>query len=84
MKMHVFAALLLSAASLTPSGAHAADPEWWSPEWLTTSPYSPSFEVRDTVNKYGRYAGKTKTITLGDLIKFHGHSVEGWSKARER
>lgn len=77
MKVHVFAALLLlSVASLT-SGARAADPEWWSPEWLTRSPYSPSFEVHDTVNKYGRYAGKTKTITLSDLIKFHGHFCGG-------
>ena len=78
MNMRVFAALLLlSAASLTLSGARAADPEWWSPEWLSTSSYSPSFEVHDTVNKYGRYAGKTKTITLGDLIKFHGHFCGG-------
>ena len=45
--------------------------------WLTKSPYSPAFEVRDTVNKYGRYADKTKTITLGDLIKFHGHFCGG-------
>jgi hypothetical protein len=78
MNMRVFTALLLlSAAPLTLSGSHAADSEWWSPEWLATSPYSPSFEVRDTVNKYGRYAGKTKTITLGDLIKFHGHFCGG-------
>jgi hypothetical protein len=29
------------------------------------------------VNKYGRYADKTKTITLSDLIKFHGHFCGG-------
>jgi formylmethanofuran dehydrogenase subunit E len=52
-------------------------PEWFFPEWLGTSPYAPSFEVRDTVNKYGRYAGLTKTITIKDLIKYHGHFCGG-------
>jgi len=51
--------------------------EWYFPEWLATAPYSPVFVVRDTENKYGRYAPKTKTITLKDLIKFHGHFCGG-------
>jgi formylmethanofuran dehydrogenase subunit E len=53
------------------------DPEWYFPEWLGNSPYAPSFEVRDTTNKYGRYATQTKTITLKDLIKHHGHFCGG-------
>lgn len=67
----------LSALSLIATSARAAEGDWWSPDWLTNSPYSPSFEVRDTVNKYGRYADKTKTITPSDLIKFHGHFCGG-------
>jgi formylmethanofuran dehydrogenase subunit E len=51
--------------------------EWFFPEWLGSSPYAPSFEVRDTTNKYGRYAPQTKTITIKDLIKFHGHFCGG-------
>lgn len=51
--------------------------EWYFPEWLGTSPFSPSFLVRDTVNKYGRYATLTKTITIKDLIKYHGHFCGG-------
>jgi formylmethanofuran dehydrogenase subunit E len=51
--------------------------EWYFPEWLGTSPYAPTFEVRDTVNKYGRYATLTKTITIMDIIKFHGHFCGG-------
>lgn len=51
--------------------------EWYFPEWLGTSSYAPVFEVRDTENKYGRYAKQTKTITIKDLIKFHGHFCGG-------
>lgn len=80
--------LLLIALSAAP--AFAADdasgiclpttdvsPEWYFPEWLGTSPHAPTFLVRDTENKYGRYAQMTKTITLKDLIKYHGHFCGG-------
>lgn len=77
MKARTLAALVLSVVSVASVGTRAAASDWWSPEWLTRSRYSPSFEVRDTVNKYGRYADKTKTITLSDLIKFHGHFCGG-------
>jgi formylmethanofuran dehydrogenase subunit E len=33
------------------------------------------------VNKYGRYAKAAKTITLEDLIKFHGHFCGGLVEA---
>lgn len=51
--------------------------EWFFPAWLGTAPHVPVFQVRDTENKYGRYAKQTKTITLKDLIKFHGHFCGG-------
>jgi formylmethanofuran dehydrogenase subunit E len=51
--------------------------EWSFPEWLGKAPYAPIFEVRDTENKYGRYAKQTKTITIKDLIKYHGHFCGG-------
>ncbi len=71
-------ALLLGFLILLSMPARAQAPdEWWAPDWLIKSAYSPSFAVRDTVNKYGRYADKTKTITLADLIKFHGHFCGG-------
>ena len=60
----------------TPSTYDVKD-EWYSPEWLGTAPYAPIFEMRDTVNKYGRYATLTKTITIKDIIKFHGHFCGG-------
>jgi formylmethanofuran dehydrogenase subunit E len=52
-------------------------PDWYYPGWLAEAPYAPVFQVRDTVNKYGRYAVETKTITVKDLIKFHGHFCGG-------
>lgn len=53
------------------------NPDWYYPQWLANAPYAPAFEVRDTLNKYGRYAEQTKIITLKDLIKFHGHFCGG-------
>ena len=70
-------ALATEKAANTPLSADPAQAEWYYPEWLGKSPYTPSFEVRDTENKYGRYAKQTKTITLKDLIKFHGHFCGG-------
>jgi formylmethanofuran dehydrogenase subunit E len=51
--------------------------EWYFPEWLGNSPHSPAFDVRDTENKYGRYAAQTKPLTIKDLIKYHGHFCGG-------
>jgi len=51
--------------------------EWYFPAWLGAAPHAPVFQVRDTENKYGRYAGQTKSITIKDLIKFHGHFCGG-------
>ena len=51
--------------------------DWFSPEWLTSATFAPVFEVRDTENKYGRYTKQTKTVTIKDLIKFHGHFCGG-------
>ena len=69
-----FAADDLKGSSLPATDDSA---EWYFPEWLATSSYAPTFQVRDTVNKYGRYASMTKTITLKDLIKYHGHFCGG-------
>lgn len=72
-----FAALLALTIFASRPTAAQTQPEGWAPEWLTKSAYSPAFAVRDTVNKYGRYAAQTKIVTLADLIKFHGHFCGG-------
>jgi formylmethanofuran dehydrogenase subunit E len=74
-----FLTLLISicAAAAGSTALHAQEGNSWAPFWLLNSLYSPSFNVQDTVNKYGRYGDRPKTITLGDLIKFHGHFCGG-------
>lgn len=74
MKTLLAAMLLLSAPVLAADGNA---PDWYFPDWLAAAPHAPVFKVRDTVNKYGRYASETKTITVKDLIKFHGHFCGG-------
>jgi acetolactate decarboxylase len=75
--------LIPSMVSVSEAGKNAAvsdkelQADWYFPEWLGTVPYAPVFEVRDTENKYGRYAKQAKTITVKDLIKYHGHFCGG-------
>ncbi len=61
--------------------AGAQENAWYVPEWVLSAPYAPVFRVRDTLHKYGRYAPKTKLITIEDLIKFHGHLCGGLVEA---
>jgi len=74
--MRILIAMLL-LLSLPVGAAGESAPDWYFPEWLAAAPHAPVFQVRDTVNKYGRYATETKTITVKDLIKFHGHFCGG-------
>ncbi len=64
-------------------GASAADraPSWYAMEWVAGSKYSPEFEMLDTESALGRYAPMTKTITVKDLVKFHGHACDGLVQA---
>jgi len=51
------------------------EPCWYCP--AVDAPYAPTFEVLDTDAAKGRYYTMTKTITLKDLVEFHGHDCEG-------
>ena len=50
---------------------------WYYFEWMAVAPHAPTFQVRDTESSLGPYAKKTKTITLKDLVKMHGHPCDG-------
>ena len=73
----LLAFLLLQAAPVWAAPPADNTPDWYYPQWLADAPHAPVFRVRDTVNKYGRYASEPKIITIKDLIKFHGHFCGG-------
>ena len=73
----LFTFLFLLATPLWAMPAADDAPDWYYPQWLAEAPHAPVFKVRDTVNKYGRYASEPKIITIKDLIKFHGHFCGG-------
>lgn len=69
-------AMLLGGCMSTPhAGQDGA--AWYCPGWMAQAPYAPVFEVRDTESSLGPYATRTKTITLKDLVKMHGHPCDG-------
>ncbi len=69
--------LLCFATPLWAMPPDGNSPDWYYPQWLADAPHAPVFRMRDTVNKYGRYASESKIITIKDLIKFHGHFCGG-------
>jgi len=73
----LLAFLLFFATPLWAMPPDGNAPDWYYPQRLAEAPHAPVFKVRDTVNKYGRYASEPKIITIKDLIKFHGHFCGG-------
>ena len=60
----------------TPAQAGDSAVAWYWPEWAAQADL-PTFRVRDTESSHGRYARKTMTIVVKDLVKFHGHACDG-------
>lgn len=52
----------------------ACQPDWYYFDWMADAPV---FQVRDTQSGLGPYADQTKTITMKDLVKMHGHPCDG-------
>ena len=59
------------------TGVDAVDrtPTWYAP--MMAKPYAPSFEILATRGTQGRYYPYTYSVTLKDMIKWHGHDCEG-------
>jgi formylmethanofuran dehydrogenase subunit E len=51
-------------------------PQWYVPAWLE-APGLPAFEVIDTRSAQGRLDHRPKTVTVADLVLFHGHACDG-------
>lgn len=67
----------------TSPGAADIDPHplslrerWYLPAWLDV-PGLPTFQVIDTRSAQGRLDLRPKTVTVADLILFHGHACDG-------
>ncbi len=75
----IFATTLLAAPLQVEKNCSSKDfsHDWYFFNWTAGAPYAPTFEVLDTESSLGRYANKTKTITLKDLVKMHGHLCDG-------
>ena len=73
----MFSLLMVLATPVWAMPPDGNAPDWYYPQWLADAPHAPLFKVRDTVNKYGRYASEPKIITIKDLIKYHGHFCGG-------
>jgi len=50
---------------------------WYYPEWAVNAKYNQPINVLDTESALGRYALKTKDISLKDLALIHGHLCDG-------
>lgn len=72
-----FAVSAYGAKELKPSGCGVTS--WYIPRRLAKSPNNIKLFVRDTDSALGRYnkPQNTKTITLEDVVKFHGHLCDG-------
>lgn len=73
--------LLATGCAHGPSG-HAvpltcSSEDWYYFDWMDTASYAPDYKALDTESSLGPYASKTKTITLKDLVKMHGHACDG-------
>jgi len=69
------AALVVVLASAAPVGA--SDPGTLTVQEALAAPFAPAIEVVDTVSSLGPLAGKPQTVTLVDLLRFHGHPCDG-------
>jgi len=51
--------------------------EWYFPDWAASSQYNKPVKVLDTESALGRYAQKTKELSLRDIALIHGHLCDG-------
>jgi len=67
-----------SATSDDTSGhrERVSERHWYVPTWLEETGL-PRFEVIDTRSAQGRLDPRPKTVTVADLVLFHGHACDG-------
>ncbi len=76
-RLTLIAAAIFFGGCVSPLHNARTEVEWYYPDWMAHAPFAPVFEVLDTESSLGPYASRTKTITLKDLVKMHGHPCDG-------
>jgi len=66
-----------SDTTVTTRASHGTQPTWFTPSWLDEAVALPSFQVIDTRSAQGRIDPRPKTVTINDLVLFHGHACDG-------
>jgi len=69
--------LMQGCAAIANSEQSHNSVDWFYPEWAATAKYNQPIQVVDTESALGRYATQTKTISLKDLARMHGHLCDG-------
>ncbi|MCF7849820.1 MAG: formylmethanofuran dehydrogenase subunit E family protein [Kiritimatiellales bacterium] len=69
------AALVATLAGCASNPRETVD--WYYFDWMADAPYAPVFQLRDTQSGLAPYADRTKTVTMKDLVKMHGHPCDG-------
>lgn len=66
----------MSSTPSSPSEPRGAT-SWFVPPWLTGAVDLPTFLVLDTRSAQGRLEQRPKSVSVADLILFHGHACDG-------
>lgn len=73
--MKKLAALVFVLAAAAPVGA--VEPGPLTVQEALAAPFAPTIEVVDTVSSLGPLSAQPQTVTLTDLVRFHGHPCDG-------
>jgi len=61
----------------TPTHPDPTGTGWYAPDWLDEAVALPQFEVIDARSAQSRLDLRPKTVTIADLVLFHGHACDG-------
>jgi len=79
MKKQALLSILICLALPVAAAHHlsAVEKPWYDIRWMLSAPHAPTFRVLDTESSLGPYAVQSKTLTLQDLVRMHGHPCDG-------
>ncbi len=76
-KIILILSILIFSTVITACNLNKQGSAWYYPNWAVNAKYNEPIKVLDTESALGRYASKTKEISLKDLALIHGHLCDG-------